>query len=49
VAFRTGITRQSIQLIQSDTREAIAIEQQVAGWLSRLRVSCPPLRKALTA
>ncbi|SNY73340.1 MULTISPECIES: biotin-dependent carboxyltransferase family protein [unclassified Pantoea] len=40
---------QSIQLIQSDTREAIAIEQQVAGWLSRLRVSCPPLRKALTA
>eukprot|EP00102_Acyrthosiphon_pisum_P027256 XP_016664466.1 PREDICTED: uncharacterized protein YbgK-like [Acyrthosiphon pisum] len=40
---------QSIQLIQSDTREAIAIEQQVAGWLSRLRVSCPTLRKALTA
>ncbi|WP_343552248.1 biotin-dependent carboxyltransferase family protein [Pantoea sp.] len=39
---------QSIQLIQSDAHEAIAIEHQVACWLDRLRLSCPPLRKALT-
>ncbi len=39
---------QSIQLIHSDVREAIAIEQEVARWLSRLRFSCQPLRKALT-
>lgn len=39
---------QSIQLIHSDVHEAIAIEQEVARWLSRLRFSCQPLRKALT-
>ena len=39
---------QSIQLIHSDVHEAIAIDQEVARWLSRLRFSCQPLRKALT-
>ncbi|MDO6405846.1 biotin-dependent carboxyltransferase family protein [Pantoea phytobeneficialis] len=38
---------QSIQLVKSDAREAIAIEQEVTRWLTRLRLSCLPLRKAV--
>lgn len=40
---------QSIQLIPTDVREAIAVDQQLTQWLNQLRLHCPPLRTALQA
>ncbi len=34
---------QSIQLVQGDTRTAIAVRQAIERWLQRLRVSVAPL------